>query len=375
MTRESREITVAIHTYEHALRLKNTLEREGIMTTLQNVNLQSPQISAGVRVRIPESELPKALRVIENPDIFRQVDEKVAGTSVPLIIVPVDFSVNCHNAVASAFALAASHKSRLLLIHAYMTPVANCPVPLSQDLEFNTICDLDTEFKTNNYIKKIMNRYACKLRDDIKHGKLPTVTFDTEIREGLPEEVIAEQAKERHPRLIVMGTRGAGNKEPRVMGSVAAEVLDTCRFPVFTIPHASGIIPVDGFEHALFFTSPDQQDIVAIDTFMRILSYKLKRMTFVSIPGVTSKSELGDNRQDKALVEYCCKHYGGTQFESHVVDKSNIDSDLMSISNDSSIDLLGVPNKKKNLLARFFNPTLAHKLLFLTDYPMIVIPV
>ena len=34
-----------------------------------------------------------------------------------------------------------------------------------------------------------------------------------------------------------------------------------------------------------------------------------------------------------------------------------------------------VPNKKKNVFARFFNPTLAHKILFHADIPMMTIPV
>ena len=38
-------------------------------------------------------------------------------------------------------------------------------------------------------------------------------------------------------------------------------------------------------------------------------------------------------------------------------------------------DLIIVPNKKKNIFSRFFNPGVAHKVLFQTDIPMLVIPV
>ena len=34
-----------------------------------------------------------------------------------------------------------------------------------------------------------------------------------------------------------------------------------------------------------------------------------------------------------------------------------------------------IPNKKKNIFARLFNPSVAHKILFLTDTPMLVVPV
>ena len=51
-----RLITVAIHTYDRAIELKNLLEKEGIEVLLQNVNLEHPTVSSGVRVRIDKSE-------------------------------------------------------------------------------------------------------------------------------------------------------------------------------------------------------------------------------------------------------------------------------------------------------------------------------
>ena len=61
-------ITVAIHTMHYACSLKNLLEKEGLKVTLQNVNLSNPEIAAGVRVRIRETDLPVALRIIENKE-------------------------------------------------------------------------------------------------------------------------------------------------------------------------------------------------------------------------------------------------------------------------------------------------------------------
>ena len=44
---EDRLITVAIHTYDHAVALKNMLEREGVSAVLHNVNLSTPVVSSG----------------------------------------------------------------------------------------------------------------------------------------------------------------------------------------------------------------------------------------------------------------------------------------------------------------------------------------
>ena len=63
---EEKLVTLAILTYSKAQILKNVLENEGIEAYIHNVNLIQPVIAAGVSVRIRESDLPRARRIVEN---------------------------------------------------------------------------------------------------------------------------------------------------------------------------------------------------------------------------------------------------------------------------------------------------------------------
>ncbi len=45
------------------------------------------------------------------------------------------------------------------------------------------------------------------------------------------------------------------------------------------------------------------------------------------------------------------------------------------LDNQNKIELIVVPTPHKNIFARLFNPSLAHKLLFHSDIPMLSIPV
>ena len=63
----NRLITVAIHTFDRAVDLKNTLEEEGIEVKLHNVNLDEQVLASGVRVRIRERDLPKRCRLSSHP--------------------------------------------------------------------------------------------------------------------------------------------------------------------------------------------------------------------------------------------------------------------------------------------------------------------
>ena len=67
---EDKLVTLAIHTYQKAQVIKTLLESNGIDVYLHNVNLIQPVVSSGVRVRIKESDLPAALKVIENTNLL-----------------------------------------------------------------------------------------------------------------------------------------------------------------------------------------------------------------------------------------------------------------------------------------------------------------
>ena len=62
-------VTVAIHTYEKAHILKSILESEGIPAAIHGIKMIEPVSPGNVRVRIKESDLPQALRVIEQVDL------------------------------------------------------------------------------------------------------------------------------------------------------------------------------------------------------------------------------------------------------------------------------------------------------------------
>ena len=77
---EDKLVTLAIHTFEKAQILKTMLETEGIEVYIHNVNQIQPVVSAGVRVRIKESDLPHALKITESS---AWLSEEVVGGKSP----------------------------------------------------------------------------------------------------------------------------------------------------------------------------------------------------------------------------------------------------------------------------------------------------
>lgn len=371
-----RHITIAIHTYEKALALKTILESEGVEVILQNVNLDNPKVAAGVRLRIKECDLPQALRIIENGDIFCKPcgQNKTENGQPSVIIVPVDFSPYSLKAAEIAFKIAAVHHASILLIHSFIDPAAD---PVASQLSDNLTYDvyessLQTSLETE--ANTMMKHFSQLIRDKIKQGIIPPVKFDIHIEEGVPEDVIVSMAKEIHPMLVVMGTRGADKKQRELIGSVTAEVLDSCRFPVLTVTESTRSLehgPID----VIYFSSLDQEDMLAIDELLRLFPTTPLKITLVNIPSRRRSSISTDDKAMQSLLKYCRDKYPQAHFDTATVSMRNVVEDYNHLAEAQNIDLITIPSKKRNVFARLFNPGIPHRLLFHTDVPMMVIPI
>lgn len=373
---EDRLITVAIHTYDHAVALKNLLEREGVTAVLHNVNLSTPVVSSGVRVRIKEADLPQALRIIENSEIFSPEKDcaKATDNTDPIILVPVDFSDYSMKATLMAFDVAYRHKAHIMLLHSFINPALSKRVQLTDSFSFELAESQEVENALMRAARLTMDLFESQLRQRIKNGEIPPVKFSNLIMEGVPEDVINETAKSLSPMLIVMGTRGAERKEEELIGSVTAEVLDSCKFPVFSIPETVSLERLTDISHIVFFSNLEQEDLLALEAIYRLFKNTPVEVTIVHIPG---KKELStsDRRAIKSLVEYCRNHYQSFTFNSDEIALGNLGDDYRRIAREHKVNLVALPNKKRNVFYRFFNPSLAHKLLLHADISMLVIPV
>lgn len=391
-----RLITLAIHTYEKALPLKTMLEREGIHVELHNVNLTTPTVSPGVRIRIKESDLPLALRIIENIEIFSLPADFKESTSSFSILVPTDFSDYCYRASLLAFRIAGKMNGELIFLHAYpseesverlqMSDAYNYTIP---DNELNQISKREAEEK--------MARFASELKEEIKQGAIPAVRFSTVVAQGIPEEVILDYTRSANPHLVVMGTREADKKEAELIGSVTAEVLDSCRVTAFTLPENIDDRLLDRIGRVAFFCNLDQEDMIALDSLNRLFPGENLDITLIHIPGRRDRTIKTDSAR-KNLLSYCSEHFPKHQFTFRSVEPSKVNTDLTELtlcseinngkgehSNDDEINnrhpesecfsLICVPNKRRYAFTRLFNPSLAHRILFKADIPMLVLPV
>lgn len=386
-------ITIAIHTPAHARKLKQLLEAEGISVSLANVRLsQGISASSPVSLSINEHDLPMALRLIENLEIFADdaasQDASDSGSrldsSSRKILVPIDFSDYSFRAARIAFSLANNHGVDIVLLHAYNLPSR------AEALSFSLSASLTPDFESPDPVESLeeiqadrdvaksahesMEKFTARIREYIKTGVIPAAKFSTVLNAGIPETVINDYARDIKPLLIVMGTRGTDKKERDMIGSVTAEVLDSCRFPAFTVPESARITSISDLHEVLFFSSFDEEDIDALNALYAIFPDAQLHVTIAHVPSSRRDRRASTSRAAQMLLDYCRAHYLSFTFSLKDIDLDNIVDECDAIEADCGVQLIVLPNKRRSAFSRLFNPSLAHRILFHADIPMLSIP-
>lgn len=364
---EDKLVTIAIHTFQKAQIIKMLLESEGIEVYLHNVNLIQPVVSSGVRVRIKESDLPAALRIIEDSELYKEEKlEKAEQKQKKKILIPVDFSDYSIHACELGFYFAKDIDAEIIIFHAFFIPFFpnstmmydNLPQPVLEE-ETNVI----VQQKAENDITK----FKKFIEDKIQAKEWPDVSFSTILRNGLPEEEILSFSKEISPELVIMGTRGKTKKDEDLIGSVTAEVVEMIKVPLLSIPEQTPFRRLSEIRKVAFGTSFDQKDLVVFDKLFKILSiYNIEYYLF----HLTHQPDVWNEIKLAGIKEYFQKQYPDLSIKYNVIDARDFVLNLEKFVREENIDILALPTNKRNLLTRIFNPSIARKMLFHTNTPI-----
>ncbi|WP_165041751.1 universal stress protein [Dysgonomonas sp. ZJ709] len=369
---EDKLVTLAIHTNEKAQILKKVLESENIEVHINDIDLDNPGVAPGVRIRIKESDLPRALSVVENRHLFRYDDEETYRTDDGRrrILVPVDFSDYSLKACQIAFNMARDINAKVKILHVYFNPYYPTALPMAEafayqgkeEKEFQSIID-----KVKENIQKLCNTIDNK----IAAGEFPSINYSYVLREGLPEEEIVTFSKEYKPSLIVMGTRGKDQKDADLIGSVTAEVIEMSRIPMMAIPQNTKFVDMKDVKRMAFLTNFSQRDLISFDTMAKLLSpYNIEiQLTHIAL----KKSDKWDEIKLAGIRAYFSKQYPNLKLDYTLIDTSDMLKTLDEHIKSDQIEILALTTSKRNIFARMFSPSISRKMLFHSDTPLLVL--
>ncbi len=370
---EQKLVTVAIHSYEKAVILKSILESEGIPAVIHGVSIIQPTVPGNVRVRINESDLPRALTIIEQVDFTSNVESEDDLEKVKVkneVLIPVDFSNYTLKTCEFGFNLAFDIGCEVKLVHSFFTPYYPMAIPFGDSFSVQT-SDKDLYKDIRNKMESEMNTLVKNISERIANNEFPDVKFSYLLMEGLPEEEIISYSKKQRPRAIVMGTRGSNAKDLDLIGSVTAEVIDGCKTPIFAIPENSKDQDISQMKNILFLTNFREREFKAFDVMMGFIKpYPIK----VYLAHMARKEDMWDEIKLSGTQKYLEEQYPDLDIDYEVIDRDKqLEVVLEEFVKEHEIDMVAMSSSRRGLFARIFNPGIARRMLFHSDTPLLVI--
>lgn len=363
-------VTLAIHTKEKAEILRAVLEKEKVYVLVENVGDETS--NTGVRLRVRESELSKALSVVESRNLFSYSEPETYRTDDgrKRILVPVDFSEYSIKACRIAFNLAKETHAKVKILHVYFNPYYPTALPMAEAFAYQG----KEEAEFQNILEKVnkdMKRLCNTIDEKIASGEFPSVNYSYVLKEGLPEEEIVAFAKDYKPSLLVMGTRGKDQKGADLIGSVTAEVIEMTSIPLLAIPEKTSFYDFRQVKKVSFLTNFSQRDLVSFAAMMDFFKeYKVKVYLTHIENKATDKWTLIKMEGIQAYFE---KEYPNIEIDYKLISGTDALDRLERFVEENEIELMALTTAKRNIFTRMFRPSVSRKVLFQTDIPLFVL--
>lgn len=362
-------VTLASLPVAKALALKKHLDEEHISTLLEDVVLPENTSALSVRIKVPANELGLALPVLDeflrkgigegesDPEVNRQV------------FVPVDFSDHSMKAAIIGFELAGRMKARMVLFHSY-------PGFTAYTAPFSEVYAIDPELMAHleDDEKSARNSMESFMKELVNHfPKESWSTVDTEfiLKAGDPRDDIQTYAEFGNVTLIVMGTQGKAKKEFEIIGSVAATVITSTRVPVLAVPADTSIPGNADFKRILYATNFHEKDFVALDKLMQVAGPGFAEVFCLHVsPG--EKADPWNTAKLIGMKEVLKAKYPEKTFDCRLIPGEDFLDGLEQFVAANDIDLVAFTTFKRNLIARFTNPSKTKKALMQLRIPIYV---
>ena len=358
---EDKIITLAIHTKEKAFKLKEVLESRNIPVYLEELSQNDyvGDTAKGYAVKIKESQISKALTIIEENKLFSYNDMQTLkmDDGRKRILVAVDFSTYSMKACQTAFSIAKELDAKVKILHIYNNIYFPTQIPFADALKN------DGDISILDKSRKQMLDLCVEIDKNIEAGKFPSVNYSYSLREGIVEEEIESFIEEYKPMLLVLGKRGTNDNRTNILGSVTADIIEMTDIPVLAIPENSSFEGAKDVRHIAFFTNIHRRDIYSFDYLVNhLLPYKGLKITLVHIitdarNGKWSESDL------LKLQESFTHKYSDMNISYKLINETDFVQGIKDFIETEKVDIVAVNTQRRSLWGRMFLPSNSRKIL------------
>jgi nucleotide-binding universal stress UspA family protein len=286
------------------------------------------------------------------------------------ILIPVDFSEYSVQACELGFCYARDIGARVVVLHAFFTPFFPDTISLNDTFSYPVARD-EISLRLREKARVELKIFETIIKEKINKEEWPSIRFSCVLKEGLPEEEIVSYSNKIKPEMIIMGTRGKDRKDMDLIGSVTAEVIELVKTPLLAIPERTPFRNLSQIKKVAFGTSFEHKDLTAVDDLFRMLKFYPVEFYLFHLthhPNVWNEIKLA------GIKEYFAKRYPDVLIKYKILDANDFIVHLENFIREESIDIISLSTYKRNLFTRIFSTSIARKMLFHTDTPLLVLP-
>ncbi|MFO8086989.1 MAG: universal stress protein [Bacteroidales bacterium] len=366
-------ITLANLSNSRAQLLKARLANENVEAYLTNLNQIQGSIPAA-NVKIQESDFPVAMRIIREIEQEYGPDEveEAENEDLDRILVPVDFSGVSKKAAGFATSLASKIQADIRLLHTYFNPSMGT-MPFNetttyQDALSSYLRDIHVNAKTK------LIQLTNEVKKQVSTQRIEGVDVDYFLTMGDPAAEILRVSKTYKPNVIIMPIRHEDGKDNSLISSVTAHVIEAAKAPVLALPEQFTKQKINEIKNILYITNHDKRELKSIKNLMRMIS-PLEGTKVHVLHLCDEKASTVDEYQLKTLEEFF-KRYKKTEFTGkNLICKNNkAIEQINQYIKDNDIDIISLVTHKRNLITRLLYPSMARKLVFHVNTPLLVFP-
>ena len=264
-------------------------------------------------------------------------------------LIPTDFSENSIKVCEYAINTIAKETAELILFHilpdSIMIPDSSFPAGIDSDAFLNSEY-LET-LKIQS--KKNMAELKSKMLDHILKSGIGNITIKTIVTSGDAEWEIMGACKKYSPDIIIMGTRGSGNKG-FLEGSMAEKIMTKVIIPVIAVPQDSKSNRPQNILYSTNFNDRDYSKIKLLFTLFKNLDIKI----YVSHFDMDGKdASLFDKLENLKQAFY--KEKLDNKIFFNIISSTNKKVSLETFCDEYEIDMVSFISYKTNIFKNLFS--------------------
>ncbi len=264
------------------------------------------------------------------------------------ILVPTDFSKTAYEAFDFALQLSSALKAEVMVYH-----VIDLPASLLIEYPFHD--DVIKEMKRQaraNYSK-----WANKI--DPKYTKVKFFVEQNSVISAITKFIEKENID-----LVVMGTEGASGIAEIIIGSTTEKIVRLSKVPVFSIKKS---VKLSNIKNIIF---PSELTLHESSLATKVKELQDYFDAHLHIIYVNTPTNFKKGSEINALMNDYVKHYGFSNFSTHIVSDMFEQSGINAYTKNVSGALIAMGTHSKKGIAHFFTGSIAEDLVNHGEWPI-----